>query len=290
MKQSLLFFALTAISCSSFAYNVQFDAGFRSFDYDNNYIDQDYQADIKGKYYFDPVQIKNNPLNEAAFLGRNSNVYGGYAYRTIESQDYLTYDPLSTSTFYELARAKDEKDLHYFTGGLEYFHEQFYLNGEIGLGIVKIKSNINSNYGSVRYKNDYNVTTYRALVGYMPISNLLIAAGVDGFSGDKYLDDETDFAAKIKYVMPIGQNGHYLNLEANGVFGDENNVIFAADYYLTRAFSIGSAYSLKDDDESNNNFLWFRSKYFVNENVAIGAEAGFSSGMNLFNVNGTFRF
>ncbi|MDN5418868.1 MAG: hypothetical protein L0G09_15675, partial [Acinetobacter sp.] len=83
-----------------------------------------------GKYYFDSVQIKNNPLNEAAFLGRNSNVYGGYAYRTIESQDYLTYDPLSTSTFYELARAKDEKDLHYFTGGLEYFHEQFYLNGE----------------------------------------------------------------------------------------------------------------------------------------------------------------
>ncbi|MFW2044491.1 hypothetical protein ACG9ZE_22995, partial [Acinetobacter sp. ULE_I053] len=86
-------------------------------------------------------------------------VYGGYDYRTIESQDYLTYDPLSTSTFYELARAKDEKDLHYFTGGLEYFHEQFYLNGEIGLGIVKIKSNIDSNYGSVRYKNDYNVTT-----------------------------------------------------------------------------------------------------------------------------------
>ncbi len=290
MKRSLMFFAMSSVACSSFAYIVQLDGAITSLDHDNNYIDKDYQIDIKGKYFFDTVQIKNNPYNEVAFLNHNSNAYATYNYHSIKSQDYLTYDPLATDNFYQLARAKDKQDVHYFTGGLEFFHEQFYLNGEMGLAAVKIKSDLDSNYGSINYKNDYNVTTYRALVGYMPINNLLVAVGVDGYRGDKYADDQTDFAARIKYVTPIGQNGNYLNLEANGTFGDENNVIFAADYYLTHAFSIGSGYSLKDDDESNNNFLWFRSKYFVNPNFAVGAEVGLSSGMDLFSLNGTFRF
>lgn len=292
MKRTALALGLAAIASSSFAYNAQLNGGFSNFTHDDNYTDQDAQIDLQGKYFLEPVQIKNHPFNEAAFLEHNSNLYATYAYRSIESKDYIytTFDPLAPGMLYQFGLAKDQRDIHHFAGGLEYFHEQFYLNGEIGIGRVKAKSDIDFNYGTVNYKNDYNVTTYRALVGFMPISNLLVAAGVDGYQGDKYHDDETDFAAKVKYVTPFGQNGHVLNFEADGTFGDENNIIFGADYYLNQAFSVGTAYSLKDDNQSDNNFLWFRSKYFMSENLALGAEAGFSSGMDLFNINATYRF
>ena len=50
----------------------------------------------------------------------------------------------------------------------------------------------------VRYDDDYDVTTYRALVGYLPVSNLLLAAGIDGYQGDNDEDEDNRFAVKAK--------------------------------------------------------------------------------------------
>jgi len=35
---------------------------------------------IDGTYYFNPVQVKNSPLNEAAFLNRASNINAAVSY------------------------------------------------------------------------------------------------------------------------------------------------------------------------------------------------------------------
>lgn len=276
MKRSLLALMLTTIASSSFAYNAQLDGGFTYFDIDDDLIDTAGQFDAKGTFYFEPVQNKNGPLNEAAFLGHNSNVYGKYTYNYVDSNTYYIADEQYSA----------ETDIHSITAGVEYFYEQFYVNGEIGFGQNKIETTI----ANESFKDDYDVTTYRALVGFMPISNLLLAVGVDGYQGDDSEDDDTAFAVKAKYVAPVGSNGQYLNLEADGSFGDTDNITIGADYYFNQAFSVGTAYNLQDDGEDDVDFFSVRSKYFINNNLAVGGEVGFGDDVQIFNVNATFRF
>jgi len=270
MKRTLLALGLAAIASSSFAYNAQLDGGFTYTDHDDNFTDTDNQFELKGTFYFNPVATKNAPLNEAAFLGHNSNAYLGYTYNYLESKPILT--------------TKSEADLHTIYGGIEYFVEQFYLNGELGFGQSEIK--VTSPVGSET--NDSDVTTYRALAGYMPLSNLLLAAGIDGYQGDGDLEDNR-FAVRAKYVAPMGQ-GQFLNVEADGAFGDEDEVTIAADYYFDQAFSLGAAYNIEDDGEDDVDFFSIRSKYFINSNFAVGGEVGFGDDVQAFNINATYRF
>ena len=270
MKRTLLALDLAAIASSSFAYNAQLDGGFTYTDHDDNFTDTDNQFELKGTFYFNPVSTKNAPLNEAAFLGHNSNAYLGYTYNYLESKTILA--------------TKSEADLHTIYGGIEYFIEQFYLNGELGFGQSEIK--VTSPLGNVTHDSD--VTTYRALVGYMPVSNLLLAAGIDGYQGDSDLEDNR-FAVRAKYVAPMDQ-GQFLNLEADGAFGDEDEVTLAADYYFDRAFSLGAAYNIQDDGEDDVDFFAILSKYFINSNFAVGGEVGFGNDIQAFNINATYRF
>lgn len=274
MKRTLLGLALTAITTSSFAFQAQIDGDFTYFDFDNDAIDTAGQFDLKGTYYLAPVLNKNGPLNEAAFLSHSSNVYGKY-----------TYNYVDTDTFYDEDGKNSAKvDIHNFNAGIEYFYEQFYVNGELGYNKTKTKITIDSN----KYKNDYNATTYRALVGFMPLENLLLAVGVDGFNGD--LDDETNFALKAKFVTPVGQAGQFINLEADGSFGDTDNITVGADYYLNKAFSVGAAYNRKDDGDDAVDFFSIRTKYFLNDAFAMGGAIGFGDDIKTFNVNATYRF
>lgn len=275
MKRSLLALALTAIATSSFAYDAQIDGGFTYFDFDSNAIDTAGQLDTKATFYFAPVQTKNSPLNEAAFLGHNSNAYGKYTYNYLNSEPFYDFDGKNTT----------EVDVHQIAGGLEYFYEQFYVNGEIGFGQSKTEVTVGGN----KFKSDDDVTTYRALVGFMPITNLLLAVGVDGYQGDGD-DDANNFALKAKYVTPIGQAGQYLNLEADGSLGDVDNMTIGADYYLNKTFSLGAAYNIQDDGDDNIDSFLIRTKYFLNDAFAVGGAIGFGDDIQTYNVNATFRF
>ena len=181
MNKTLLALGLAVITSSTFAYDGQVDGGFTYTDWDNDIIDTDNTFNLKGTLYFDSVQTGNGPLNEAAFLGHNSNAYLGYSYNTMESNEVFGF--------------KAESDIHHLTAGIEYFVDQFYLNGEIGFGQQNAKA---TEYGQTLYDDDYDVTTYRALVGYLPVSNLLLAAGIDGYQGDNDEDEDNRFAVKAK--------------------------------------------------------------------------------------------
>ena len=104
---------------------------------------------VDGTYYFNPVQVKNSPLNEAAFLNRSSNLNGEVS--------YIDYD------LYEVTA---------FNVGLEYFipNSDFYLNGNIG----QTKHEADG-------VEDLDTTIYSAEVGYLPVPGLLIAAGLLGY-------------------------------------------------------------------------------------------------------------
>ena len=270
MNRTLLTLGLATIACSSFAYNAQLDGNFTYTDHDDNFTDTDHQFELKGTFYFNPVSIKNTPLNEAAFLGHNSNAYLGYSYNYLESKTILA--------------TKSEADLYTIYGGIEYFVEQFYLNGELGFGQSEIK--VISPLGNIT--NESDVTNYRALVGYMPVSNLLLAAGIDGYQGDGDLEDNR-FAVRAKYVAPMDQ-GQFLNVEADGAFGDRDSLTLGADYYFDQAFSLGAAYNIEDNGEDDVDFFSIRSKYFINSNFAIGGAVGFGDDVQAFNINATYRF
>ncbi|WP_214646288.1 hypothetical protein [Acinetobacter terrestris] len=82
----------------------------------------------------------------------------------------------------------------------------------------------------------------------------------------------------------------FLNVEVDGVFGDEDEVTIAADYYFDQAFSLGAAYNIQDDAEDDVDFFSIHSKYFINSNFAVGGEVGFGNNVQAFNINATYRF
>ncbi|WP_180108853.1 MULTISPECIES: putative porin [unclassified Acinetobacter] len=284
MKKTLLALGLAVITSSTFAYDGQVDGGFTYTDWDNDIIDTDNTFNLTGTLYFDSVQTGNGPLNEAAFLGHNSNVYAQYAFNRKESVDYIAFD----ESISEFGSGKDEQDTHSISAGIEYYYQQFYVNGEIGTSRVKYKENYKFPSWSGSDKDDYDVTTYRALVGFLPVSNLLLAAGVDGVKVEDG-DDDNRFAVKAKYVAPLN-NGQYINLEADGAFGDVDSATIGADYYFDQAFSVGAAYNIVDDGNEDTDYFAIRSKYFLNPNLAIGGQVGFGDDVQAFNINATFRF
>ena len=283
MNKTFLALALTAFSSSSFAYNTQLDAGFTYFDHDNDWIDSHGLFEAKGTYYLAPVETKTAPLNEAAFLGHNSNVYAKYSYQYWNSEDY--YDEYDIG----VGIAKDETDTHKISAGVEYYLDQIYLNGEIGFGRQKDKYQVQFDDFTYNEKNDYDVTLYRAMVGFMPLTNLLLAAGIDGYKGDGD-DKDNALALRAKYVAPIGQDGQFINLEADGTFGDLDTITLGADYYFDQTFSIGAAYNKQDDGDFDTDSFAVRTKYFINPSLAVGGAVGFGDDVQNLNLNATFRF
>lgn len=282
MKRVFIACTLATLTMSSFAYDAQIEGGFTYLNHDDDFTKTDHQLDAKATFYFSPVQTKSAPLNEAAFLGNVSNLYGTYRYNFLESENYI--DMFGAHN----AIAKSERDIHSVVGGLEYFYQQFYVNGEIGYSQLQDQTIAHVNGGKEKYTHDVDVTTYRALVGFMPVSNLLLAAGVDGYTTDE--DDQANLALKAKYVTSLGQSGQYLNVEAEGTFGDLDQFTLATDYYFNYAFSLGASYTLQDDNHSNIDFFSVRSKYFINQNLALGGEVGFGDDLQGVNINATYRF
>ena len=111
MKKTLLALALSLTAASAFAYNGQVDGAFTYFDYDDNVTDSAGAFDLKGTLYFNPVSAKNGPLNEAAFLGHNSNASLEYSYGYNDSK--------------EIAGLSAEYRTNSIGAGIEYFYEQF---------------------------------------------------------------------------------------------------------------------------------------------------------------------
>ncbi|QDK99414.1 putative porin [Acinetobacter tandoii] len=279
MKHVFVSLALAMMASTSFAYDAQINTGFSYFDRDDNITDAEGQFDLKGTFYFTPVMAKNVPLNEAAFLGHHNNASLSYRYNYWDSKTWS--DGLGNNISYE-------SNANHIGAGIEYFVNQIYLNGQVGFGQAEDESTIQSVLGSRKYKEDYDATTYRALIGYFPLPNLLIATGIDGYQGDEDNDDNR-FALAAKYVAPVGQ-GQFVNFEAEGAWGDTDNISLAADYYFDPAFSFGLAYNIEDDCDEDLDFFSVRSKYFLNPNFALGGAVGFGDDVQAFNVNATLRF
>lgn len=229
-----------------------------------NYVDPD-KGDsgtgfgVDGKYYFNPVQGNKGPLNESAFLEHASNVNGA-----------LTYAD------------NDGTKVTGIQAGVEYFvpNSQFYVAGKVG----------NTDYNYDNSNADYNTVTYTAEVGYLPMSNLLIAAGVTGYDDDN--NSGSDPTLRAKYVTNLS-SGNTVNLEGRLGFGDDKTYAIGGDFYFDPTMSVGAEYSGINYDNnslSDTDTFTLRAKKFFNQQVSLEGSVGFGDNVNTYGIRGAYRF
>ncbi|APR69074.1 putative porin [Acinetobacter haemolyticus] len=241
---------------------------------------------ITGKYYFSPIQTRNAPLAEAAFLNKASNIGGGFAYNKLEDDEdllELQFNSLGV------------------TGEVFIPDTQFYVSGALYRTNTKITVPL---LGSDSKAHN----GYALEAGFLPINGLLFAAGIAdlsktlnpvqlsqyGFvsnfmnsttvSGE---DDDKAVTLRAKYVTQLG--AYYTNFEAQSYFGDETTYRLAADLYLDPTLSVGVSIADSTADESDSIFS-IRAQKFFTPQVAVGVGYTTIDGADSFGINGTFRF
>ncbi|MDN5513022.1 MULTISPECIES: putative porin [unclassified Acinetobacter] len=248
-----------AITGTANAYQAEVGAAAAYVDPDNGSSGSAFGVD--GTYYFNPVQTRNAPLAEAAFLDRASNVNAQATFADRGDLDNNTYGV-----------------------GAEVFvpNSDFYLSGNIS-------KNEAERFNILGQKYDFDTTYYSAEVGYLPAPGLLIAAGVKGYDNDN--DDGVDPTVRAKYVTTLS-NGKDINLEAGAAFGDLDEYNLAADYFIDKSLSVGADYH--NNDLTDQNEFGINARKFFTEQVSLEGRVGFgevgNNDYNSFGVAAKYRF
>lgn len=186
MKKLALASALLAtLATANVAQAYQYDVGAGVSRTDPDVGKATNDLSVEGTYYFAPVDVKNYPLAEAAFMNRASNVGAAITYGK---------DSPTTNTNIQL--------------GGEYYvpNSDFY----VGAGYAKDETKTSGVKDSIE--------NYSAEVGMLPMPNLLVAVGVvDNSQG-------TDPTLRAKYVYKLGANDVNLEAKASFGDADVFNV------------------------------------------------------------------
>ena len=248
-----------AVTGTANAYQAEVGASAGYVDPDNGSSGSEFG--VNGTYYFKPVQTRNAPLAEAAYLDRAGNVSVNANFADRGDTDDTTYGVAA-----------------------EYFvpNSDFYVSGSVSQNEQEFRDVFGQKY-------DWDTTYYSAEVGYLPAPGLLIAAGLKGYDNDA--DDGVDPTIRAKYVTTL-TNGKDINLEAGAAFGDLDEYNLAADYFIDKTLSIGADY-LNNDIEDRSEFGISARKFF-NQQVSLEGRVGFgeqfNNDYNTFGVAAKYRF
>lgn len=249
MKKTLLAASVAALAFAPAAYaeNYQMEAGigYGYYDFDDGGSADLFMADFT--YHFEQVSTAGHPLNEAAFLERSTNVYGG-----------LTH--LDTDNF-------DAQSLEL---GVEAFIEDFYVNANIERNFLPSGSS--------------DTTDFEVKAGFLPMDGFLLTLGYeleeDGTEKNGKDKDLGTISLGGKFVTPL-DGEMALNLEAEVGFQDDNDdtVVYTlgGDLYFNHAVSAGLWVSDTDKSGDKTEF-GIRGKYFVTPLVSL--EATFINNLN----------
>lgn len=285
MKKLSLITALlsSCVALNANAYQTEATGAYEYVDMDGGKTNS---AAISGKYYFNPVQTRNAPLAEAAFLDKASSIGGGYAYSKLQDDE-------------------DFGDLQFNIIGVEgeifIPDTQFYVSGALH------RTNIKATINGLGSESD-NGNGYEFEAGFLPVNGLLLAVGVADFSesinpvkvtkygfvtnvsnaavvsGD---NDDTAVSLRAKYVSEVA--GFYTNFEGVTYIGDETSYRLAADLYLDQTLSVGVSFADSTADDSDSIFN-IRAQKFFNPQFALGVGYTTTDGADSYGINGTFRF
>ena len=206
---------------------------------------------VDGAYYFNDVQTKDYPLAEAAFLNNASNVNARYEYQ------------------------KSNEKINTYGIGTEIYipDTQFYAS---------------ANYDFTDNGNLPNGKKATAELGYLPVPNLLLAAG-GVYQKTDSRKSETDPKIRAKYVTKFGAND--VNLEASGTFGDSKVYNVAGDFYVDRTWSVGSQFERTSFKQGTDENVWgLRTRKFINPMLSVEANAKFGKNTDIYGVGANYRF
>lgn len=278
---SALLATLAAVNVAH-AYQTEVNVGYESTDSDSVNVlgtDAELSADaitLNGRYYLAPVNTRNAPLAEAAFLDKASSVALGY---------------VSADLDVKVGNVNGSADLDLLGIAGEYYvpNSNFYVSAALN------RSDVEGEKG-----NGFAVEA-----GYLPMAGLLLAVGIadmeesiDPIQAAKYgtltslgafdsAGEDTAATLRAKYVYKVGAND--VNLEGNIVAGDETAYRVAADLYLDPTLSIGASFADSTFDDSDSIF-GVRAQKFLTPTIAVGGSYTTTDGADSFGLNLTARF
>lgn len=262
---------LTAPFALSATYQSEISAAYTDIDI-NDDAEEGYFIGLEGKYYFSPVDTKNHPLAEAAFIEKASNVYVG----------------LGNSEFKE---AGDRLDIYQRSIGVDFYipNTMFYL----GAGVNEFKSKYTwpaeGGFAAGSQSSKWD-STWFVKAGIAPVTGLLVWSE---FTEDVDVSDQWNINGK--YVIPLSGE-QALNVEASYEKSDisyaEDTIAGAVDYYLDRHLSIGAGFVNVSyaSDESSTTDYFVRARNFFTDNIS--AELSYIDGdyESSLMLGGTIRF
>lgn len=260
-------------------YQMELAAAYGEVDVDNYSTSQnDYS--LSGTYYFSLVDTKNRPLAESAFLQKAGSVYVRGDYSRYESS-YSSLDYTSEARVYGRELGAD----------IYIPNSVFYLGG----GVREFKARSEWNYGENKgsSSDDWDSRWY-VKAGVTPVDGMLVWSE---FYEDVDVSDYWNINAK--YVMPIGAEGHWLNLEARYETteddeDDSQSFSIAGDYYLDSHLSLGGGvthYTYDDDySNENENEYFVRANQYFTENFAVNLRYADGDYESSWALGATLRF
>jgi hypothetical protein len=277
------------------------------------------QASFYGSYYFSPVTTDNHPLEEAAFLEKNSSV--SLAYLNGKSTESNTYD----GGFFRAKYDSESKNSVVLVSASTYLLDGLvYIGGVVSYFDTK---NTNTTVVASDTFSDLNYTEttkgtesdddWRINLGMAPVTGLLIWSEFQ-----KDIDVDKSWNLNAKYVLEF--NGSALNIQGGlgknayaflstsfavdtnsvklnfvGIEGEDdeglNSVYLIGDYYFNNTLSLGLGVSDYNGDsdsgfENTDNSYLIRSKYFITETFSIQAEYLQEDFQDTFSIGAAMRF
>ena len=276
MKKILLTALISTVTCSvalADNYQIELEGGYSnqedSFDIGDREITSDRKGpSLRGRYYFSPIDTRNAPLTEAAFLNKASYIDAGYA-------DLETTD---NSTLFGLPE--------------EGTHSLLKLSGQVVFNdswLVKL--------GAHRLEQDSESETFKTIGfgGYINDNTTVVFSYTDLDGGNAY-----DLA--MHKVMNLN-NDTYLSFDAGlgRIEGDndssESGFFIGAKYHPLARLSLGLEYQHRkfNEDLFFGKGLKANATYFVTSKFSLSAEyfTGeyvFGSDVSRFDVKAAVRF
>ncbi|MEN0039163.1 MAG: putative porin [Cellvibrio sp.] len=262
---------LTAPFALSATYQSEISAAYADIDVSND-SEEGYFVGLEGTYYFSPVDTKNHPLAEAAFIEKASNLYIGLGN-------------------FEFKEAGDRLDIYQRSIGVDFYipNTMFYL----GAGVNEIKSKYTwpaeGNFAGGTDSSKWD-STWFVKAGVAPVTGLLVWTE---FTEDIDVSDQWNINGK--YVIPLSGE-QALNIEASYEKSDisyaEDTITGTVDYYLDRNLSLGAGFvnvSYNSDEDSTTDYF-VRARNFFTDNIS--AELTYTDGdyESSLMLGGTIRF
>ncbi|HSC66790.1 MAG TPA: putative porin [Cellvibrio sp.] len=254
-------------------YQSEISAAYADIDVSDD-SEEGYLVGLQGEYYFAPVDTKNHPLAEAAFIEKASNVY------------------LSLAN-YEFKEAGDRLDIYQRTLGVDFYipNTMFYL----GAGVDEYKSKYtwpSDDYSDGGSDSSKWESAWFVKAGIAPVTGLLVWSE---FTEDVSVSDEWNINGK--YVIPLAGE-QSLNIEASYESSDisyiDDTISGAVDYYLDRHLSVGAgfvnnSYASSVDSKSDTEYF-IRARNFFTDNISAELSFADSDEESRLLLGGTIRF